>query len=74
MYVRGQKDYFCFYVRIVIGPVLTPPPNSCSLPPHDPPPPRAGRGAGGRFIKVTCYIQLTQPHMLRVPTFPAKLG
>jgi hypothetical protein len=43
-----------------------PPPNSCIPPPPDPP--EEGKGGGVVYI-LSYYMQLTQPHMLRVPPF-----
>ena len=33
-----------------------------------------GRGGGGLFTFLSYYIQLTQPHMLRVPHFLESFG
>jgi hypothetical protein len=62
-------SYFC---RIEIGLILTPPPNSCILPPPDPP--EGGKGGGRDVYTLSGFIQLTQPHMLRISTVQAKLG
>jgi hypothetical protein len=58
------------------GLVLPPPSLSKFLhsSPSPPDPPREGRG-GGRAVYILSYcMQLTQPHMLRVPPFLESLG
>jgi hypothetical protein len=53
-----------------------PPPQSPPKFLHSSPPltpPREGKGGEVVYI-LSYYMQLTQPHMLRVPTFLAKLG
>jgi hypothetical protein len=52
-------------------PTLVPPPIPAFLPPPDPP--KGGKGGGVVYI-LSYYMQLTQPHMLRVPPFLENLG
>jgi hypothetical protein len=51
---------------------VPPPPIPAFLPPP-PTPPREGRGEGVVYI-LSYYMQLTQPHMLRVPPILESLG
>jgi hypothetical protein len=53
-------------------PTPSPPPIPAFLPP--PRPPRGREGGGGLFTFLSYYIQLTQPHMLRVPHFLESFG
>jgi hypothetical protein len=75
-YVGGQKTMFMMYVKEGKRTRPAPPP---SVPPkflHSPPPdPTEGGHGGGRVVYIlSYYMQLTQPHMLRVPPFLESSG
>ncbi len=68
------------YVDYRTHPTVPPPPrppNSFSLSPSPLQPPGEGTGREGERERGNVYtnhiIELTQPHMLRMPTFQAKL-
>jgi hypothetical protein len=55
----------------------TPPPVSLQIPaflPPPPDPPEGGKGGRRAVYILSYYMQLTQPHMLRLPTFLDNLG